>query len=236
MTSQMFDEWRDRGNQPEQSDRKALEWHIKAANQGEIYSLRKLGDDYETGRGCVGEMNQEKALEWRTKATECAQSDCKDQYYLANFYADPDRGGVLMDWEKAIEGYDTLSQDELRVTGVQSGVVSWESMSYLSRHSCLREYEVLNHEARQKRDKLMELEEEIADEEEKGVKVEGEEEEEGTEEERRARRMNRRRAQRLRELKEAGCSLWELEEEEEESEEEESEEEESGRGGRRGGQ
>ena len=58
----------DNGTGVEQSYEKAVEWYLKAAEQGFAWAQHQLGYMYESGHGV--ERSDEKAREWYQKAAE----------------------------------------------------------------------------------------------------------------------------------------------------------------------
>ena len=78
---------------------KALEWYLKAANQGNVKAQNNLGELYNKGKGV--EQDSAKAFEWYLKAAE--QGDAKGQFNAGALYHKGE--GIEQSDSKAIEWY-----------------------------------------------------------------------------------------------------------------------------------
>ena len=100
----------------EQSDAKAVEWYLKAAEQGESSAQYNLGIAYANGQGV--EPSDAKAVEWLHKAAE--QGDASAQYNLGEWYQTG--RGVAQSYSDAYAWYylsgDVKSARLLAVPGI----------------------------------------------------------------------------------------------------------------------
>lgn len=87
------------GEVVKRSNKKAVEWFKKAAEQEHAAAQRKLGVMYSNGWGV--EKSYKKAFEWYTKSAD--QGNVDAQFYLGEMYKDGQ--GVEQSYEKAFEWY-----------------------------------------------------------------------------------------------------------------------------------
>ena len=83
---------------------KAVEWFLKAANQGYAYAQYSLGHMYKQGKGVA--KDYAKAVEWYRKAAK--QGNAHAQYDLGNMYREGE--GVAKDYAKAVEWYSKAAK------------------------------------------------------------------------------------------------------------------------------
>ena len=84
--------------------KEVVEWHQKAAEQGDAYAQWRLGRMYQNGRGVA--KDEKKACEWYQKAAE--QGHATAQENLGSMYANG--RGVAKDDTKACEWYQKAAE------------------------------------------------------------------------------------------------------------------------------
>ncbi len=87
------------GTGVEKDEKEALQWYLKAAEQGYVEALFKVGLVYDNGAGV--EVDEEQALKWYFKAAE--QGHVEAQFTVGNMYRDG--VGVDVNKEDALKWY-----------------------------------------------------------------------------------------------------------------------------------
>ncbi|KAF9129450.1 hypothetical protein BGW39_004174, partial [Mortierella sp. 14UC] len=95
------------GKQVQQDYQAAMDWYLKAAEQGLARAQFNIGDMYDYGRGVPGDFS--KAMDWFRKAV--AQGDSAAQCSIGHLYQNGQ--GVSQDYSKAMEWHQkAASQGE----------------------------------------------------------------------------------------------------------------------------